>query len=69
LIASRQTAGRHFDFSPDKLVLEVLGEIFAESCGLGSWTIAGNGIAQPKPRPFQASGHSAIDTVDITAKG
>ncbi len=31
-------------------------------------TIDEKGIAQPMPRPFQKSGHSAIESVDITVK-
>jgi len=31
-------------------------------------TIDGKGIAQPMPRPFQKSGHAAIESVDITVK-
>ena len=31
--------------------------------------VDGNGIAQPMPCPFQTSGHSAIESVDFTAKG
>jgi len=36
---------------------------------LRSRTIDAKGIAQPMPRPFQKSGHSAIESVDITVKG
>jgi hypothetical protein len=32
-------------------------------------TIDGKGMAQPMPRPFQKSGRSAIEAVDITVKG
>ena len=35
---------------------------------LRSRTIDAKGIAQPMPRPFQKSGHSAIESVDITVK-
>ena len=31
-------------------------------------TIDGKGIAQPLPRPFRNSGHSEIESVDITVK-
>jgi len=34
-----------------------------------SRTIDERGLAQPLPRPFQKSGHSAIESVDITVKG
>ncbi len=36
---------------------------------LRSRTIDAKGIPQPMPRPFQKSGHSAIESVDITVKG
>ena len=36
---------------------------------LRSRTIDEKGAAQPTPRPFRNSGHSAIETVDITVKG
>jgi hypothetical protein len=32
-------------------------------------TIDGKGMAQPMPRPFQKSGRSAIEAVDITVQG
>jgi hypothetical protein len=35
---------------------------------LRSRTIDGKGVAQPLPRPFQKSGHSAIEQVDISVK-
>ena len=35
---------------------------------LRSRTIDEKGLAQPMPRPFRNSGHSAIETVDITVK-
>ena len=35
---------------------------------LRSRTIDEQGAAQPMPRPFRNSGHSAIETVDITVK-
>ena len=35
---------------------------------LRSRTIDAKGVAQPLPRPFQKSGHSAIESVDITVK-
>jgi len=31
-------------------------------------TLDANGIAQPMPRPFQKSGHSAIESVEITVR-
>jgi hypothetical protein len=36
---------------------------------LRSRTIDENGAAQPMPRPFQKSGHAAIEAVEITVKG
>ena len=35
---------------------------------LRSRTIDGKGVAQPLPRPFQKSGHAAMESVDITVK-
>ena len=35
---------------------------------LRSRTLDEKGAAQPTPRPFRNSGHSAIETVDITVK-
>ena len=35
---------------------------------LRSRTIDEKGNAQPMPRPFQKSGHAAIESVDITVK-
>jgi hypothetical protein len=35
---------------------------------LRSRTLDDKGIAQPMPRPFQKSGHAAIESVDITVK-
>jgi hypothetical protein len=35
---------------------------------LRSRTIDAKGNAQPMPRPFQKSGHAAIESVDITVK-
>ena len=35
---------------------------------LRSRTIDEKGMAQPLPRPFQKSGHSSIESVDITVK-
>jgi hypothetical protein len=36
---------------------------------LRSRTIDEKGIAQPLPRPYRKSGHSAIETVNVTVKG
>jgi hypothetical protein len=36
---------------------------------LRSRTIDEKGMAQPMPRPFQKSGHSAVESVEITVKG
>jgi hypothetical protein len=35
---------------------------------LRSRTIDANGVAQPMPRPFQKSGHAAIEAVEISVK-
>ncbi len=35
---------------------------------LRSRTIDGKGVAQPMPRPFEKSGHAAIEAIDITVK-
>ena len=35
---------------------------------LRSRTIDEKGMAQPMPHPFQKSGHSAIESVEITVK-
>ena len=36
---------------------------------LRSRTIDEKGLAQPMPRPFQKSGHAAIESGEITVKG
>jgi DMSO/TMAO reductase YedYZ molybdopterin-dependent catalytic subunit len=35
---------------------------------LRSRTIDGKGVAQPMPRPFEKSGHAALEAIDITVK-
>ena len=46
----------------------ILPGVRAGEYTLRSRTIDAKGVAQPLPRPFQKSGHSAIEPVNISVK-